>query len=224
MPRELENILLNRLPERIVPNQIQETIQEDLVQHIEEQAIETPEIPDRLFYDTEVVGYTSVESQAEFYQWSIQGIDLENSLILDMGAGRGDFNEILKVNIKNYQYIGIDTNKMLVNIANQKYTGIDFRLSDWNTFEGNVDWSFNIFGISYNYLEIDKLEFLKTSIQKALDISNKGCVFILLCDNNGISQYIHYDISDVCKLVNPYLFGIDKSMPMNAFKLVIFKQ
>lgn len=182
-------------------------------------------IPDRLFTDTLILGYLDEVTQNQYYNWAIQGLDISNSSILDSGCGRGDFFKIVLTN-ENINYVGIDTNPLLIDVGKKKYTDINLYQQDWMDIVDDFDWIFNILNLTYP--NDNPLEYLKLTISKLLQHSKKGLILILLVSNNDDENLTNqtYKISDVINTLeelNIVNFGIDFTLNADTFKVVIFQ-
>ena len=149
------------------------------------------------------VGWPNGKQNIRFTTISQIG-NFNNSSILDVGCGFGDFFSFLKSrNTKLKKYLGVDINKEFVNVAKTKNPDAAFKVMDIETNDlSKFDWSIAI-GItnksgSYNYIE--KL------LKRMLVVSKKGIAMDFL------STYVDYKTKGTFHASPERIFKIAKKL------------
>ena len=130
--------------------------------------------------------------------------NLNNSSVLDVGCGFGDFSSFLKLNNINLKkYLGVDINKEFIDIAKIKNPDATFKVLDIEKDTlPKFDWSVAI-GItnkSGSYRYIEKL------LKRMLDISKKGVAMDFL------STYVDYKTKGTFHTSPEHIFKIAKKL------------
>lgn len=122
--------------------------------------------------------------------------DLENSSIIDVGCGFGEYLNFLDTkNLKPDIYLGIDCEDFLINIAKEQFPKNIFLKCDFLKQEiPNADYlvcsgSFNIFSSK---------DFIK-GIENCFKASKKGFIFNFLSKEESIHRLDFTEILDFCK-------------------------
>lgn len=224
--------ILNEPPTKEITNDSNEVLDDNIIDDtIQEDKIE---IPDSLINDPQAVGYNDAESQNQFYELAIAGLDLNEQHILDMGCGRGDLLNFLSKKINEFDYTGYEINSLLCKAFDTKYNDLNndkVKIINANWFEAEkdelvYDYVFNILSLSTNYdgYTEDKWDYLLKTIDLAVRKCQKAAIFILLSDNGGIVEYTHFPIPELIeKIQDKYMFAIDRTTAMTIYKLGIIK-
>ncbi len=192
-----------------------------------------PQYPEHLINSSEIVGFPTLEFQEDIYRLSAQGVfDPSIKSVLDIGCGRGDFGSYLKrVVNQDIEYTGIDINPLHIDVGKSKFK--DF--TNFNLVSGNVlDYSNtadicvinSILENNYDNHVIDKYEYFKKILIKALDISDVGVVIIALNDRYENEPYITHNMADIVTILTELelKFSLENAFYPNVFKLMIQKQ
>ena len=198
--------------------------------------------PDYMVNDSNFVGYESQKFQYTVYRAAEFGTivtGLEN--ILDVGCGRGDFGDYILSRYPNVKYTGIDLNEIMIQIGEHKYTETysNFRynlqaaiFNNYLTVNQKYDYVYHINTLSVDYglwpnlhSDSNRYEFLKMLIEKSLEISNVGVVFILHNDGLEESGQVSYSLTPLSKILYDMnlKFAIDNTDVPDMYKLVILK-
>lgn len=129
--------------------------------------------------------------------------DLNNSSILDVGCGVGDFFFYLNQRFENVVYEGFDIVPRMIESAKEKYSNGNFKLADIEDYE-NSSFDFVVASGVFTYRIENYMEKYMHIIKKMFDISRKGVAFNMLRKGGHIDDelYIAYDpeeITNLCK-------------------------
>jgi len=80
--------------------------------------------------DVRALSWGSLESQQVRFQVLSELVELEESTILDVGCGFGDFYGVLKQRVHLKSYLGIDINPGMIAVAKQRFPEANFRVKD----------------------------------------------------------------------------------------------
>lgn len=188
---------------------------EDLLPRQPEQQQPTPTIPDYLINDPEVVGYPDIEMQSAIYSWAVEGINLVDNSVLDVGCGRGDlieFTSHCKI------FTGCDTKVALVTTGRKKYATIypHFGLVEKDVLSltnETFDYSF-VVGTFNDITDKSKVEDIYNHVY---NIANKAIIIII-----SVPEFNLHEIVDLFNL-STTPFKIDHSKWDGIFKLTIYK-
>ena len=152
-----------------------------------------------LYYNPNTVGYPSEDDQLLTYQLicsHITGTSSEDQWsILDFGCARGDFGEYVINNLGTNNYIGIDSNQILIDAGKEIYNN-KFELTCVNWFdmpsELMADWAVNINSnnIRYDTTSLSDFEYLKRTIRIMHQHATYGSIILL---TSGIASYAYND-------------------------------
>jgi SAM-dependent methyltransferase len=137
-------------------------------------------------YSPDALGWHKGNQFLRFHQLTSQW-NLNNSSILDVGCGFGDFNKFLATNkIKNSSYLGIDISEEFITEAKKQYNkdNINFIKGDFLTTEINTKIDFSIASGTFNYkIEgINCYDYLYENMKKMFESSNKAIAIDFLTD------------------------------------------
>lgn len=146
-------------------------------------------------------GWSSVETQSLRFQQLLNGFDLENKTILDIGCGLGDlYNYINQVVTKNFNYIGIDISNSVIEDARSKYNGSNALFYN-DTLENieleKIDISVASGAFSYRFK--GSKQYTKYIFNRMFDLSSIGISANFLssyCDYQ-LDKNQHYDPKEV---------------------------
>ena len=210
---------------------------EDLNKELETgEVTTTPEIPEYLYTDPQVVGYGDDTVQHDIYNMAVlKNIPLEGNLsVLDIGAGRGDLYYHIK-NIMpklNVSYVGYEFNDVLKRVGMNKFMSDNFTDIKMIVGKDFIDAEINekfdlvtmIGSLNLDYGLPDKpWVLLEKILRKAISVCNGRVVFVLLHSNGGNDQYISYPIPNMTELVLKfnYPFELDYGQYSDVYTLTI---
>lgn len=102
----------------------------------------------------------------------------QNSTVIDVGCGQGDFyNYIKKLNVK---YLGVDFSEQMIKIAQQKHKDANFLKDDFFNCDLNSD--FVVASGSFNFKIDNQYEYIKKAIGLCYDTCTKACAIALTSD------------------------------------------
>tara|TARA_Y100000389_G_C17404848_1_gene487474 strand:- start:490 stop:1260 length:771 start_codon:yes stop_codon:yes gene_type:complete len=236
---------INVMQENPYEDKVEAPIEPDTKEEVENppeiKTVNTQPMPDHLINDPQSVGYPDLQTQEDIYRNAVFGIlSSEPDIILDVGCGRGDFGHYIRTVVNpDIVYRGIDTNDIMIEAGRQKYSevlasneienfNLETKLFDVNEVDDTIyDWIFHVTNMTVNYgytVPFNQYDYLEQIIDKTIQQSNKGSVFVLLNDHNATESYLHYNIGSVAKMLHErgVKFAIDNSDFPNMFKLIIF--
>ena len=172
------------------------------------------------------VGWGSDELQLTRFEILIEIADLNNSSILDVGCGLGDFYGYLKSKLEQFEYLGIDITNGLVRDALDKYPDGNFQLREVFDLEDNsFDFVFASGVFSYNIP--DYFEKYFAIIEKMYKIARKGVAFNMLDRKNHIidETFMAYEPEEVlarCRMITEKAHLRQGYLPQD-FTLFLYK-
>jgi len=195
-------------------------------------------IPEYLYKDSQIVGFSDSQVQNDVYNLSMLGtLPLTGDIsILDVGAKRGDFYRHVKSNspeLLNISYTGWEMNPLLVKVGNditKDDPSYNLNYGDFMTqnITDKYDYVFVIGELNIDYgRDIPPHDLVELMIRKCLDVENGGTsTIILLQDNGGEDQYYSYPIPNISELILKfnYPFTIEYGVIPSVYKLTIVKQ
>lgn len=182
-------------------------------------------------YSTESLGWHKGNQFLRFYQLTNHW-ELENSSILDVGCGFGDFNKYLELNkITKYNYVGIDLLNDFITEANKRYSNenINFILGNFmkTKINTNIDYSIASGTFNYKIKEVDCYNYVYDNMKKMFDISNKAIAIDFLSSR---VDYFHEHNFNYCpSKILEMAYGLSRRVILNnsflpfEFAIVIFK-
>ena len=130
--------------------------------------------------------------------------DLNNSKILDVGCGFGDFLTYLNAKKKNVTYTGVDINPIFIKIAKSIHSGSSFQKRDieLTKFSKKFDWSFAIgtTNMKGNY------EYVENLMTEMLRISKNGIAI------DFMSTYVDFKRKESSHFAPEKIFKIAKKL------------
>ena len=218
-----------------IPSQITEPIVEEPTQEVADME---PEIPEYMFNDAGMVGFSDSQIQSDMYNLAIHGnIPLFGEVsVLEIGAGRGDlFTHITsQLSALNVTYTGYESNQLLAKIGNIKLEDQESASVVADNFltaeiTETYDRVYIVGSLDVDYGEnIQPWEHLEMMLRKALDVTNVGGIAtcVLLHDNGGEDNYRAFPIPNVTDLILKFNMPFDityGSIP-SIYKLSIKKE
>lgn len=196
------------------------------------------DIPEYLYTDVEVVGYSDVELQKDIYNLSIGGVIpfTGQSTIVDIGCGRGDLYYHIKKSVPSLSltYIGYEMNEMMAHVGNQIFKdrgdsnaiilNTDFLKAKIDP-TANAEQVFLIGSLNINYgWDTEKWVYLEQLITKSLEVASGSVTLILLHDNGGNESYISYPIPNLTELVMKFNlpFKLEHGEITGVYKITLF--
>jgi len=200
----------------------------------------------KLGYDVKTLGWGSEGQQSYRFDQSINGVLFRNeSVILDIGCGFGDFLNFLKIKNKPFsKYIGWDLNPDLINEANNLWDKNDekevvFEVQDIQSIEikktpvANIGFMHGVLNLKLDD-GIDNWEYTKELITKAFQCVDELLVIDFISseivENYPVEDFINYNsptkllsfvFSDLTKKVK--LDHSYDAIPQREFTLYLFK-
>lgn len=230
-----------------------EPIDEPSIDQLEKEVISEitntdSEFPSYLLTDSNVVGYPDSGFQEEIYKIaSIGTFDANTKTIFDVGCGRGDYGHYLKTAVNpDFNYIGVDSNSLLINVGREKYkdSGLNLDLqnstfdSEWvnNNETISADWVMNIFNLSLQYNNVTKhdlsgsgkYDYFEEILLASMKVANLGTVFILLNENQeedvNLNNLTLFEFTEISRILfkHNYAFAIDNTDFSGIFKLLVY--
>lgn len=100
--------------------------------------------------------------------------DLNNSSVLDVGCGFGDFYRFLTGRGVKVDYTGIDLNPNFIEIARKAHPDANFIVADFEEdgVKGDYEWAFES-GI-FNLRISDNAKFIRNTLRRMYSVCNKG--------------------------------------------------
>lgn len=127
-----------------------------------------------------------------------------NTSVLDVGCGFGDFYGFLKKKKFNGDYLGVDINPQFIEIAEKKFPKINFEVRDIqkNKLEKKFDWvvAIGITNHATTYPHIKKM------IEEMFRISKKGIVI------DFISNYVDFKDKEIFYTSPEIMFKFAKKL------------
>lgn len=191
--------------------------------------------PEYLLNHAPIIGFESDEAKQLAYEFITHGLELSNNtLIVNYNCKRGDYYQYVKNINHNIDYIGFDTNDLLLEVGKFKYLNNNFdnilKFSLYNTNYNEVDYSIinnkandgNI--IFINILPdsdgIDKFIKLINGFKENIDNNNininKFEIIILLEESIKVTK-----LNNILDENNIYKYGIDHTLGNDIYKILI---
>ena len=182
-------------------------------------------------YSPDALGWHKGNQFLRFYQLTNQW-DLNNSSILDIGCGFGDFNKYLQANsISEYNYLGIDIlDEFITEAAKQhSHNNIEFIKGAFLTtdFDKKVDFSIASGTFNVKIEGADCYDYIYENMKKMLELSNKAIAIDLLTDRVDYSHDHNFNYNPMKILEMAY--SLSKRVLLNnscfpfEFAIIIFK-
>lgn len=134
--------------------------------------------------------------------------DLNNSKILDLGSGLGDFYDYLITKGYNIDYVGYDISPDLVSVAQKKYPNARFEVRDiqQDGIEESFDYIVSSQTFNYKLSNENNLNLVKTCLEKSFHASKKGICFDFL------SNYVDFEEDHLYYFQPELIFTFAKSL------------
>ena len=182
-------------------------------------------------YSPDALGWHKGNQFLRFYQLTNQW-NLNNSSILDIGSGFGDFNKYLQVNnISEYSYLGIDILDEFIAEAKNQYpqNNVKFIKGDFLTTDiiNNIDFSIASGTFNVKIEGVDCYDYIYENMKKMFDLSNKAIAIDLLSDRVDYFHEHNYNYDPIKILEMAY--SLSKRVILNnsffpfEFAIIIFK-
>ncbi len=151
---------------------------------------------------SEVVGWSSKDTQAVRFNVLTQIDDLSLSSILDVGCGVGDLFRFFKDKGTIINYQGIDLHPKMIQLAKKKYPEGAFREEELQNCSGHYDYVF-VSG-AFNLLVSDNNRYFADQLNLMDRIAKKGIAFNLLSNYAQVNErypgLYYYDPLEVFKM------------------------
>lgn len=172
------------------------TIKKDIIRFFDEMIALFP------IDSSEVIGWSSKDTQSLRFNVLSQISDLNLCSVLDVGCGVGDFFEFLKERFDAISYAGIDLHPKMIQLAKNKYPEGSFKEVELQNFTGQYDYVF-VSG-AFNLLVSDNIRYFSDQLNFMDRVSKKGIAFNLLSSyaklNARYPSLYYYDPLEVFKL------------------------
>jgi ubiquinone/menaquinone biosynthesis C-methylase UbiE len=179
--------------------------------------------------------YIDENSQTTAYKSIIKYLPLNNSSVLDVGCGQGDFLKFIydnNLNNKISKYKGIDVSQKMIDFASSNFSK-DFFSKQYFLSEQNYDFDLSVAAGTFNTRvfdnDIDQIDYLKNNINKMFNVSKKACALTLLSyhgyeeikKENRLFCYEPWEIIQYCfSLTNSVI--IDHASMQAEFVLILY--
>lgn len=177
--------------------------------------------------------YLDENSQRGAFYAISKYLPLNNSSILDIGCGQGDYLGFIKQIDKGVtRYKGIDVSQKMIDFACKKFPGTFFSkqyfLSE-QTYDFDLSVAIGTFNIRTFEKDEEQIEYLKANIKKMFASSKKACALTLLSyhgyeqvkEENRLFCYEPWDIFRYCFELTSSVTIDHASMPAE-FVLVLY--
>jgi trans-aconitate methyltransferase len=174
-------------------------------------------------------GWASNETQRIRYDVFTKIGDLNNSSVLDVGCGFGDFYDFLKNKGLTFSYEGIDINSAMLKVAKERHSNIAFQETDFGSYNSNkkFDYVFCSGALSFKTKDYKNLYF--SYIKKMFELSTIGVAFNMLNSKNNVTPedeaiFATYEISEVqefCKQLTEKITVTEGYLP-NDFTFFLY--
>ena len=224
---DIENVVENSEPDDVPFEMTPEDPSEDDI---------SSQIPEYLYIDPQVVGYTDITMQKNIYNFALTSTIpfIGECSILDIGCGRGDFISHITNLYPSLKttYIGFEINDLIAKVGNTnlelfpEHTIIndDFiSVEIADTFD-HV-YMIGALNMDYGLYETNNWDYIELMLRKAVDIAIKNITFVLFHDNGGDDKFVSYPIPNLTELVLKFNlpFVIDYDQDTGIYKLTISK-
>ena len=206
--------------EEIKSNQSMDDI---MIDRMNEYLEQEPEIPDYIINDPEVVGYPDEYMQDEIYQWVYSSLHGFGS-IKDVGCGRGDFGNYLKNQTwpNSFDYIGIDRTKLIIDAGMKKYPELNLICNDWMNIIDATDYTVCIGSLNHDDGS-DRYDRFWSVFDHSRQTTNKKIIFVFSTEPE--EGFVHYELNRILHgIPEGYPFDIDCSRYKGICKLVFYCQ
>ena len=196
-----------------------------------------PDIPERMFIDSQVVGYPALQMQIDTYNMALMGnLPIVGPLtVTEVGAKRGDIARYISETLPlvNLTYIGYEPNDLLVAVSAEllKRENLSENCSvihgDYLTTEevATSDVTLVISNLIYSTQMTDgtKWIYIEQLLKKMIPHTLETIVLVLLHDNGGDDNYIAYPIPNMSDLLLKFNhpFKIDMGKLPDMYTVVI---
>ena len=182
-------------------------------------------------YSPESLGWHKGNQFLRFYQLTNHW-ELDNSSILDVGCGFGDFNKYLEINkITKYNYLGIDLLNDFITEANKQYSNENINFIKGNFIKTNIDTNidYSIASGTFNYKikEIDCYDYVYDNMKKMFEISNKAIAIDFL--SSRVDYFHKHNFNYSPSKILEMAYDLSRRVILNnsflpfEFAIVIFK-
>ena len=176
----------------------------------------------------QTVGWKDKEQQELRFKILSEIGNLQNTKILDVGCGFGDFyNYLVKKKIK-VDYTGFDIAPNILKVAKKNHPNLNFEVKDILT--ENVDDNFDYVFASgiLNKRISDNIRYTQKIIKKMFDLCNIGVGINMTTDYVDYKEeYLYYhspeEIFEYCKSLTKYL-SLRHDYPLYEFTIYLFKE
>ncbi len=131
--------------------------------------------------------WASYRIAAVRYSELVKDLPVSGKTILDAGCGMGDIIPYLYAKARNFQYMGLDTNKGFIEIAKKRYEGHDFKVAD--PFADKVGYFDIVLSSGVLNGNVDGwMEKRKEAISRLFDLSKEVLAFNMSGSVNPIAS------------------------------------
>lgn len=133
------------------------------------------------------LGWGLKNQQITRFNYSTKYLNLNNSSILDIGCGFGDFYEyLIKNKVKLNSYTGIDINNNFIEICKKKFPNTSFEIKDmFSLGKKKYDYIFAFGVFSLKFKGINNLKLIKDFVNKSEYNFKKGLVINYISNQQG---------------------------------------
>jgi len=157
-------------------------------------------IADSLYYDNakkyrnKVKFHKKLSSKKNLIDWYIDKLEIDNSFVLDIGCGHGNFlipiAEKLKIMSNSSYILGVDISSACVNIANEKLVKQELPGKVFLGDMENLRLPSNMFDKTLCNFTLYHAERIKKAIDEIARVTNnKGLVYIVTNSRNTMKEF-----------------------------------
>lgn len=198
---------------------------------------ETVEIPDRMFFDSEVVGYSDKQLQIDTYNFALMGnIPITGPVtICDIGAKRGDLARYISETYQNIDlvYIGYESNDLLVAVSDIlfKNEGLSDKCAIRHAeYINDSDPPIVDVTIMTSYLinnpaitQSNKWSYCESILKRVIPKTLERVIIVALHDDGGDDAYVSYPLPNMTELLLKFNhpFKIDFGRMPDMYTIII---
>lgn len=182
-------------------------------------------------FSPEALGCTKGKQFLRFHQLTHK-FDLNNSSILDVGCGFGDFTRYLNASsVKNYNYVGVDIMMEFIELAkaNNGNENAEFILGDFQEIDFKKRFDFVIASGIFNskISGVDNYDFIWSSMVKMYELCDKAISIDFLSDRVDFSHEFNFNSSP--EKILTFAYNLSRNVILNnsyfpfEFSVTIFK-
>ena len=142
-------------------------------------------------YDVKSLGWRTKRQQYLRFEILAEIGDLNNSSVLDLGCGFGDFYDFLLEKGIKVDYTGYEISRKLIEIARERHPELKFEVKDILREPINRSFDYVVSSGIFNHKMSNNDLFIKEIFRKTFEICNIGIA------HNMLSSYVDYMDSEL---------------------------